>query len=239
MRKTLLIAAAALAGSIISSQAQVYSQNVVGYYNLTMPSTGYNFVSVQFNVGVSNGASECFPTVPDGTEFLAWSPNNSKFVINYYDTGGGSTPPFQSWYMSDYATSTNQPVFAPGTSVFIVPSSSVTNAVVGSVISAFTNNMIAGYNMAASALPLGGAATNTLFNLNSLPDGTETLQWDFTHQTYVINYYDTGGGSTTPGNSWYMSDYATSTNPPALSVGEGTFIVPPSPFAYSQTYTNN
>ena len=31
MRKTLLIAAAALAGSIISSQAQVYSQNVVGY----------------------------------------------------------------------------------------------------------------------------------------------------------------------------------------------------------------
>jgi len=238
MRKTLLIAAAALAAGVISSNAQVYSQNVVGYYNLPITSGGYNFVSVQFNVGVSNGASEIFTTIPDGTEFLAWDPIHSSFIVNYYDTGGGSTAPAQSWYMLDYSTSTNQPVYTPGTSVFVVPTANATNTFVGTVVNAYTNNLIAGYNMAASALPIAGPATNALFNLNSAPDGTEYIQWDFTHQTYVINYYDTGGGSTIPGNSWYMADYSTATNPPSLSVGQGLFIVPPSPFAYSQTYTN-
>ena len=46
--KTLLIAAAALAVGIISSQAQsVYSQNVVGYINQPIPAGGYQIVGSQ------------------------------------------------------------------------------------------------------------------------------------------------------------------------------------------------
>ena len=237
MRKTLLMAAAALAACVISIQAQVYSQNVVGYYNLPMNAT-YNLVSVQFNVGASNGASEILPNIPDGTSVWHWNYTTAGFAINYFDTGGGSSAPVDSWYMSDYSTPTNAPIFPPGTSIFVIPTSAVTNTIVGTVPSAITNNLVAGYNMAASALPVGGYTTNGLFNLNGLPDGTATYQWDQSNIKYLINYYDTGGGSTTPVNSWYMSDYSTQTNPPNLFVGQGLFLVPPSTYQYSQTFTN-
>lgn len=236
--KTLLIAAAALAAGVIASQAQpVYSQNVVGYYNLNL-AAGYNLVSVQFTVGSSNGASEVFPSIPDGTEVFQWDTVNSTFVYNYYDSGGGATAPAASWYMADYATPTNQPVLKPGSAVFLLVPNAVTNTVVGSVVNANTNNLVAGYNMVGSVLPAGGATTDPIFNLNTLPDGTELFQWNSVGSTYVYNYYDTGGGATTPANSWYMSDYATPTNAPNLSVGQGMFFLTPSTYQWSQTYTN-
>ncbi len=47
MKKTLLIAAAALVAGVISSEAQVYSANIVGYVNVVMPanSIGLGFQS--------------------------------------------------------------------------------------------------------------------------------------------------------------------------------------------------
>jgi hypothetical protein len=235
--KTLLIAAAALAVGVATSLAQTYSQNVVGYYNLNLLA-GYNMVSVQLAAGVSNGASEVFPNIPDGTELYTWDNLHVTFVYNFYDTGGGSTAPAASWYMADYATPTNQPVLVAGQSVFLVLPGNVTNTVVGTVVNTNTDNLIAGYNMVASSLPLSGATTNNLFNLASLPDGTELYTWDQVHTTYVYNFYDTGAGATTPANSWYMADYATPTNAPIFSVGQGMFFVTPSTFAWTQTYTN-
>ena len=44
MKKTLLIAAAALAASVISSQAQVYSQNIVGYANVATPNASASYL---------------------------------------------------------------------------------------------------------------------------------------------------------------------------------------------------
>jgi len=59
MKKTLLIAAAALAAGVISTQAQVYSQNVVGYINQTIPANSYQIIGSQLiagsDVGQSNG----------------------------------------------------------------------------------------------------------------------------------------------------------------------------------------
>lgn len=236
--KSLLIAAATLAAGIISSQAAVYSQNIVGYVNQSLIA-GYNLVSVQFAVGNSNGASEIFPNVPDGTEFLFWDKTHSQFVYNYYDTGGGATAPQNSWYMSDYTTLTNQPVIAPGTALFVLSSAAVTNTIVGSVVFSSTNNLIGGYNMVGSVLPIGGSATNSTINMTGFPDGTETLIWDTVHSQYIINYYDTGAGASAPASSWYMSDYTTSTNPPAITVGQGFFVLPPSAYAWSQNLTNN
>jgi hypothetical protein len=235
--KTLLIAAAALAVGIATSMAQTYSQNVVGYYNLNLL-TGYNMVSVQFAVGVSNGASEIFPNIPDGTALLTWDPIGVQYVYNYYDTGGGSSAPAASWYMADYNTLTNQPVLKTGQACFLLLPSPVTNTVVGAVLNTNTDNLIAGYNMVASSLPLGGATTNNLFNMASLPDGTALLTWNQSAVQYVYNYYDTGGGSSTPANSWYMADYNTLTNAPIFSVGQGMLFLTPSTWAWTQTYTN-
>jgi hypothetical protein len=238
MRKTLLIAAAALAAGVISSQAQVYSQNVVGYYNQTLATGGYNLVAVQFTVGGSNGASEIFPSLPDQTEMLRWDTAHATFIYNYYDTLGGATAPKDSWWMGDYGTYTNEPVLVPGTSVFLVVPSNVTNTVTGTVVSTNNASLVAGYNMTASSLPIGGATTNTLFQLNAIPDQTEFMQWNPTTQSYTYNYYDSLGGATSPAGSWWMGDYGTYTNAPILTVGQGLFIVPPSTYSYIQTFTN-
>lgn len=57
--KTLLIAAATLAAGVISSQASVYSQNVVGYVNQTIPAGGFQIVGSQLlngsDVNQTNG----------------------------------------------------------------------------------------------------------------------------------------------------------------------------------------
>jgi len=235
--KTLLIAAAALAVGVATSMAQTYSQNVVGYYNLNLP-VGFNMVSVQLAVGVSNGASEIFPNIPDGTALLTWDAGNAQFTYNFYDTGGGTTIPAASWYMADYATPTNQPVLKAGEAVFLSLGSHVTNTVVGTVLGTNGDNLIAGFNMVASALPVSGATTNNLFNMGGLPDSTELYTWDQVHSAYVYNFYDTGGGSTTPANSWYMADYATPTNAPIFTVGQGMFFSTPTTYTWSQTYTN-
>ena len=232
------MAAAALAAGVISTQAQVYSQNVVGYYNLNLVA-GYNMVSVQFNVGASNGASEVFPNIPDSTELFTFDAIHGMFIYNYFDTGGGSTTPANSWYMSDYNTLTNAPILSPGTGCFLLVPNAVTNAVVGSVVSSNNLAMVSGYNMLGSALPLGVGTTNSLVNLNTLPDSTELFTFDTAHQKYIFNYYDTGGGSTPPNTSWYMSDYNTPTNPPVLSVGQGMFFLTPSTYNWTQTFTNN
>ena len=67
MRKTLLIAAAALASSVISSQAGVYSQNIVGYANIVTPNGGTYLVTVPFRSVLSNGANEVWPLSGPGT----------------------------------------------------------------------------------------------------------------------------------------------------------------------------
>src|SRR5271170_4448050 len=73
--KTLLVAVAALAATIITSEAQVYSANVVGYASVVITGGQYNMLANPFNSGVTNGANEVFNGnytansgyLPDGT----------------------------------------------------------------------------------------------------------------------------------------------------------------------------
>ena len=84
--KTLLIAAAALAAAVTSSQAQstVYSQNIVGYINTSL-APGYNLVANQLNVNNTNGASGSVrPSLPDGTYSTVGIRLHSQFVISIY-----------------------------------------------------------------------------------------------------------------------------------------------------------
>jgi len=191
--KTLLIAAAALAVGVISSQAQVYSQNIVGYANIILH-PGYNMVVNQFNCGVSNGANEIFPNIPDGTACLQW--NGTGYTYTFKDS---SAPP-AIWYMSDYGTATNPPVLLPGTAVFLQLPSLTTNTMVGTVVpnsgSTYTNKLVAGYNLVGSAIPVGGSLTNSLFAFTP-PDGTALLQYNGVGYTY--NFFD----QSAPPVQWY------------------------------------
>ena len=90
--KTLLIAAAALAAGILSSSAQTYSQNIVGYANLPTLSSGANYLlACQFTMGVSNGLNEIFPTPPpDASTILLWDVPSQSYFSYTADSGSAS-----------------------------------------------------------------------------------------------------------------------------------------------------
>jgi hypothetical protein len=193
---------------------------------------------IPFNVdSVGNNATNVFgSSLPDGTQILLWTGATGKFVTDIYDTGGGfNTPPY--WFMSDDATPTNPPTFAPGQGFFMNAPGGVTNTFAGvvSVPVGGTNTMTLGsfYQMVGSVIPFAGSATNTsvaLGNTNvlgaTLPDGTQVLLWNSATSKYITDIYDTGGGFNTP-PYWYMSDDATPTNPPSITVGQGFFMNTP------------
>src|SRR6516162_592977 len=82
MKKTLLIAAAALAAGVISTQAQVYSQNIVGYCNVTLQGGGhYTLCASPFDDGKGNSGTNWLDpngTIPNKAQILTW--NGSTFT---------------------------------------------------------------------------------------------------------------------------------------------------------------
>ncbi len=105
MKKTLLIAAAALAAGVISSQAQVYSQNVVGYINQTIPAGGYQIIGSQLINGSDANATnqDVNATLING---LISSPNDppnlSSNSTMYAWTGSG----YQAFFYFNQADAT-------------------------------------------------------------------------------------------------------------------------------------
>ncbi len=243
--KTLLLSAAALlAAGIVSSQAQspVYSQNIVGYATITVPSA-YSMMTVPFQLSPNNNATNVFgSSLPDGTQILIWNPSTGKFVTDIYDTQAGyGTPPY--WYMSDDSTPTNPPTLAPGQGFFINAPGGVTNTFAGVVpVNVGASNVMtlgSFYNMVGSVIPAAGSVTNSIINLSgNLPDGTQVLIWNSATSKYVTDIYDTQAGYGTP-PYWYMSDDSTPTNPPSLTVGQGIFINPPGGGTWTETLPSN
>jgi hypothetical protein len=157
--KTLLIAAAAMAVGIISSQAQVYSQNVVGYYNVTVPgtsgTTGFQVVGNQFNCGSSNGLNEVFANggLISDVNFTYNS------VVYIWDPVGGVYASYQYFNAADAATDSYvggagfydgggsyiTTIIPVGSSVFIqnLDASALTVPIIGSVAQG-TNKIVIG-----------------------------------------------------------------------------------------------
>jgi hypothetical protein len=105
MKKTLLIAAAALAVGIISSQAQtVYSQNVVGYVNQTIPAHSFQIIAGQMingsDAAQTNGNINTVLTnglVSD----VNGPPNGSNSVVYIWDTVHGGAAQFSYFNAAD------------------------------------------------------------------------------------------------------------------------------------------
>jgi len=229
MKKTLLIAAAALAAGVISSQAQVYSQNIVGYANRPLVG-GYNLLVTPFSIGSSNGANEVFPTLPDGSTILTW--NGSGFNTYFYDTTVGISP--NNWYQADQITPSVQPTLPVGKAFYISPGALITNTFAGTVVpaSGATNTipLVGGYNLVGSGIPVGGAVTNSVFNL-PLTDGSTVLQW--TGSGYTTYFYDSTVGISA--NNWYLADQITPGPVPSFNVADGFFFSPGSLGNWNQT----
>ena len=201
MRTKVLLSLAAFAVSAFAAYAQsnVYSVNVVGYVNKSLPAGSLQLVANPLDAG-TNDLATVLAALPNKSSALRW-------------TGSG----FQGANKALGVWSTNFAV-APGMGFFVNSFSAVTNTFVGEVIvgPGETNSMA----LSASVLQLVGSPIPYAGNLNdaynteslnlgaTLPNKSSVLQW-------------TGGG-------YAGANKALGTWTPNLSLGvaEGFFVTP-------------
>jgi len=153
--KTLLIAMATLAVGVISSQAQVYSANVVGYINQPIAAGKFAIVGSQLingsDVNATNGdinttmisglisSQSASPSTSTNTVLLNWSTAFGAFTLSYYYTGADADVAFNSaghvtgWYSAGGVLSTIK--LKNGLACFLHNTAAIplTNTVVGTV----------------------------------------------------------------------------------------------------------
>ena len=172
--KALLLAVALTAAGIASIQAQsnVYSVNVVGYVNVTIP-TGYSAIANPLR-STDNTVSNLFSGSPAAVGNTVYTWDGSGFVANFYDDLGGE------WGNPGQ-------VLAPGTGFFVRnPGAPYTNTFVGEVPQgSLSNNVPVGYTMTASQVPQAGFTKD--LGLNALP-GDFVYMWD--GSGFVAIFYD-------------------------------------------------
>jgi hypothetical protein len=208
MKKTLLIAAAALVAGVISSEAQVYSANIVGYVNVALPAGQFTLVSNPLDNG-TNTANDLLGSLPNKSTLQLW--NGSAFV-GYTKGASGFSP---------------NPSIAVGTGFFVKSASAFTNTFVGNVVPApggnqSTVNLPAGtLVLVGSTLPVGGTfndvGTNTINLIATLPNKSTIQTWNGT--TFVGSTKGAAGFSPNP----------------SLSVAQGFFIKSTSATNWVQT----
>ena len=173
MKKTLLIAAAALAAGVITSQAQVYSQNIVGYVNQPLP---LGFVNVANPLdasdasGINNSITNIIPVFSgnyDGDGLYVWNGTSYKqyTIDSGQSTGVGNA--------ADTAAVT-PPTVNPGIAIFIQNTAgALTNTFTGAVhadgaatgslaVGTTTNFIPLNFSFVASKLPIGGGISSVL-----------------------------------------------------------------------------
>lgn len=209
--KTLLVAAAALAAATISSQAQVYSQNIVGYVNVVTPAGANALICNPLDLDGVNNITNVLANAPKGVQCQLW--NGSGYtVVGKSSFGAGA------WTAN--AASTFIP---PGTGFFIKTPTAFTNTFVGSVLpaSSGTNSLSIPANvitLVGSVLPVAGSITNAVdqgvgtLNLANMPKGTQIQMWNGSG-------YDVVGRGSFGAGLWTAN--------PTISVGQAFFIKSP------------
>jgi len=215
MKKTLLIAAAALAASVISSQAQVYSQNIVGYVNTPIP--GGNALTMIANPlsgsNGTNGAEQVLTGLAGGENLFIWN-GAGFYAYSFVAPGAGAGFP-SDWIdinggiagqiPGDVYDSINQvywtqpPQLKQGQGAFIQNGGTkFTNTFVGTVV--LSNNIpVAGGNalvLLASSLPIGGNLENTNINLPFV-GGENVFIWNGAGY-YAYSFVGPGAGAGFP-----------------------------------------
>jgi hypothetical protein len=166
--KSLLIAAATLAAGIISSQAAVYSQNVVGYYNVPIAGNKYAMVANQLNLNNTNGISDIFTggLVSDvngvnNTVIWLWNSGTAQYASYQYFSSADALTDFgvatAGWWDAGVPVLHNEPL-VPGRACFIQNynnTNPITVTVTGNVAQG-TNilTLNQGYSLVGSPVPV-------------------------------------------------------------------------------------
>jgi hypothetical protein len=204
MRTKLVLGAAILAAGLATSVAQnVYSLNVVGYYNVTAAASGFTLMANQLNTG-TNGLNQVLPNATDSSQVL-------KFANNSYNVDiaiGGA------WYDNNSGDPTTTRV-SPGEGFFFYnPGASTPITFVGEVPQgALQVTLQPNFTLVGNPVPM---TLNLAGNSFPQSDGMQFLS--FANNAYTIDV--------SIGGSWFDNN---SGDPVTVApvVGQGYFIYNP------------
>lgn len=233
--KTLLMTAAALAAGVISSQAQgtVYSQNVVGYVNVSVPASTLQMVANQLDTGSNTLDNVLSGTglVSSKTTVLEWNGAgyNQYTYLNCADSP--SSPGVAGWYNASLVEVGVTNVFAPGQGAFMhnLTASTITVPTVGQVVQGTNSYSVpVGLNVFSVPQPLAGLPIDSpQINFPVVSSKVTFLSWNgsgFNQYTY-LNCADS---PTSPGQAGFWNAALTvdeDTNPAAWPSAGGSFFV--------------
>jgi len=218
--KALLITAAALAAGVITSQAAVYSQNVVGYYNVSVGGNQFGLVANQMNLDNTNGISQIFTgglvSDVDGANnsvIWLWNPITSQYTTYQYFSASDANTDFGSaqagWWDAGSGTFHNDPL-PYGKACFIQNfnnGSAITVTVAGNVpqgTNVLTLNQ--GFSLVGAPVPLSTNLTSSALGFvgNSDVDGANNdviWLWNPVTQQYTTyQYFSANDANTDFGN---------------------------------------
>jgi hypothetical protein len=198
--KTLILAAAALAAGLASSVAQsnVYSINIVGYYNVTLPANTKVLCANQLDDG-TNQANDLLGGLANGSSVQYW--NGSAFVASSKSAGA-------------YA---GNPSLPPGSGFFVTSKALYTNTFIGTAPMSNSLAMTANVKvLVGSRIPFSGNANDPIgsnsLNLASLPNGSAIQYWNGT--SFVASSKAAGAFAGNPaiavGQGFFLTDKTTS-----------------------------
>jgi hypothetical protein len=252
MKKTLLIAVAALATGIISTTAQaqnVYSQNIVGYVNIPETAGGFNLESVPLDAdgtGTNNTFASVYSNPAVGDNVYVFNISSGQYDTYSYlkkTTGHGtSAVTVTNWYDPSGNVANNDNL-NPGQGVFYNAAVNETNTFVGNVlVGTWTNSNVPpanGFNLVSGQISVGGGLTTVLGYQPNIGDNVYLFNVSSgQYDTYSYLKKTTGHGtSAVTVTNWY--DPSGNANEPQISVGQGFWLNPASTTSWTMTYTNN
>jgi len=209
--KTLLLTAVLSAAGAASSFAQVYSQNAVGYVNVTLK-PGFQLVANPLDNKAANGnaVSNLFANLPDGATIYPFI--NGAFSTISKDFGEWSNP---------------NAALTPGQGAFVLlpAGSPVTVTFVGDVkqsvgTTPLSTTIIKGFNMVSSQVPQAGKLQA---DLKYTPeDGDTVYQFDNVTGYHTFSY-----------------DFGAWSAEPTLAVGEAIFLASPTAKSWNRVFSVN
>jgi len=216
--KTLLLIGAAAAAGLVSSQAQVFSVNAVGYVNTKVPANGFSLISNPLTAPTNTITALFSGQVPDGFQVFVWDTASKAFKFASYDSAFG-------WDPADVAATS----VSPGQGLFVKApkGNDLTVTFVGEVPQgALSQTLVPGLQIVSSKVPQAGKLATDLAYTSEQDD--KIYQWDPVKQTYNFFSYDAAFG-------WDPAE-------PALGVGEAIFLQKPTnakTLAWTRTFNVN